>query len=163
MTRLVVIESPYAGDVAGNVAYARRALADSLARGEAPLASHLLYTQPGVLNDDRPDERKQGIEAGLAWATRADLTVFYIDRGWSPGMVAARERCEAEGRRYTVRRFDRIPGKTMAESLGLDIPESAPGGSSRAVHDQRITATQRTTGGMYLAAEADYEGWGRDR
>ena len=36
------LESPYAGDVAANVAYARRCLADSVARGEAPLATHLL-------------------------------------------------------------------------------------------------------------------------
>lgn len=101
--KLVVVESPYAGDVEANVAYARRALADSLARQEAPIASHLLYTQPGVLDDDKPEERALGIEAGLVWAARSDLTVFYTDRGWSRGMTAARERCEAEGRPYIER------------------------------------------------------------
>ena len=40
---LVVVESPYAGNVASNVQYARRCLADSLWRGEYPIASHLLY------------------------------------------------------------------------------------------------------------------------
>jgi hypothetical protein len=50
--RLVIIESPYAGDPDGNLAYARAALADSLARGEAPFASHLLY--PQVLDDMIP-------------------------------------------------------------------------------------------------------------
>ena len=34
--RLVVLESPYAGDVARNVRYARACLRDSLLRGEAP-------------------------------------------------------------------------------------------------------------------------------
>jgi hypothetical protein len=46
--RRVIIESPYSGDVETNVAYARAALRDCLSRGEAPLASHLLYTQPGA-------------------------------------------------------------------------------------------------------------------
>lgn len=32
-------------------------MATSLKRGEAPIASHLLYTQPGILNDDIPDQR----------------------------------------------------------------------------------------------------------
>ena len=34
MTRLVILESPYAGDVPANVAYARACLRDSLMRGE---------------------------------------------------------------------------------------------------------------------------------
>lgn len=90
--RLVIVESPYAGDVNRNVAYARACLADCLRRGEAPIASHLLYTQPGVLNDDIPGERRLGIDAGLAWADRADAAVFYTDLGWSRGMLDARER-----------------------------------------------------------------------
>lgn len=100
---LVVVESPYAGDVEANVEYARRALADCLRRGEAPIASHLLYTQPGVLDDLVPAQRAMGIEAGLAWAARSDLTAFYTDRGWSPGMRAARERCAQENRRWVER------------------------------------------------------------
>lgn len=63
--RLVVLESPYAGDVERNVRYARAAVRDCLDRGEAPIASHLLYTQPGVLDDLVPAERAMGIEAGL--------------------------------------------------------------------------------------------------
>lgn len=42
---LVIIESPYAGDVARNVKYARLALCDSIARGEAPIAFHLVYPE----------------------------------------------------------------------------------------------------------------------
>lgn len=90
--RLVILESPYAGDVERNVTYARACLADCIRRGEAPIASHLLYTQPGVLNDDNPAERTLGIEAGLAWGRVADGAVFYVDLGWSNGMLAARER-----------------------------------------------------------------------
>lgn len=84
--KLVIIESPYAGDVETNTAYARRAVRDSLARGEAPIASHLLYTQPGVLDDAVPDERAWGISAGLAWRRVADMSVVYADYGVSTGM-----------------------------------------------------------------------------
>lgn len=84
--RLVLVESPYAGDVEANVTYARQCLADCLSRGEAPFASHLLYTQPDVLNDDVPAERSLGINAGLEWGRRADVTAVYVDRGISSGM-----------------------------------------------------------------------------
>lgn len=87
--RRVVLESPYAGDIEANVAYARRCLADSLARGEAPLASHLLYTQPGVLRDEIPEERARGIAAGHAWIEQAHALVVYADLGVSAGMSAA--------------------------------------------------------------------------
>ena len=83
---LVILEIPYAGDVEANVAYARRCLRDSLARGEAPIASHLLYTQPGVLDDTDPAQRAFGIDAGLAWLAVAQRSVVYADRGISPGM-----------------------------------------------------------------------------
>lgn len=94
---LVIIESPYAGEVAANVAYARAAMRDSLDRGEHPLASHLLYTQPGILDDENPEERAREIAAGLAWRKAGAKAVFYVDRGWSSGMVAARETYIAEG------------------------------------------------------------------
>jgi hypothetical protein len=84
--RLVVIESPYAGDVERNLKYLRAAMADCLSRGEAPFASHALYTQPGVLDDAKPDEREKGIRAGFAWGELAVLRVFYVDLGWSSGM-----------------------------------------------------------------------------
>lgn len=95
--RRVIIESPYAGDVAGNVKYARECLRDSLARGEAPLASHLLYTQPGVLDDTVPAEREAGIAAGHAWIKHADAVVVYCDLGISLGMVAGRDAAHAWG------------------------------------------------------------------
>lgn len=89
---LVVVESPYAGDIALNVAYARACMADCLARGEAPYASHLLYTQPGVLRDEIPEERVKGIAAGFAWGDKAARRVVYTDLGMSSGMVAGVKR-----------------------------------------------------------------------
>lgn len=94
--RRVIIESPYAGDVERNTAYARRAMLDCLRRGEAPLASHLLYTQ--VLNDATYEDREQGIAAGWAWQDVADATVVYIDLGISDGMRRAIELAHEHGR-----------------------------------------------------------------
>lgn len=96
--RRVFIESPYQGDVERNLRYLRACLRDSLLRGEAPFASHGLYTQPGVLDDHDPEQRRLGIEAGFAWWWGTEAVVFYEDLGWSPGMKAALElaakRCE---------------------------------------------------------------------
>jgi len=84
--KLVIIESPYAGDVQRNVEYARRCVRDSLSKGEAPIASHLLYTQPGILDDRIQDERTFGISAGHMWIQRCDLVAVYTDLGVSDGM-----------------------------------------------------------------------------
>ena len=99
--RLVIIESPYAGDVEGNVTYARACMADSLRRGEAPLASHLLYTQ--MLDDLLPSERMLGIDSGLAWAVKADATVVYTDKGMSRGMEYGIDHAKAHGREIEYR------------------------------------------------------------
>lgn len=96
--RRVILESPYAGDIEANVAYARACLHDSLSRGEAPIASHLLYTQPGVLRDEHPEERQWGIDAGLAWGAAAEATVVYTDRGISGGMKYGIASAEKAGR-----------------------------------------------------------------
>lgn len=94
--RRVIIESPYAGDIELHTAYARRAVRDSVVKwGEAPIASHLLFTQPGILEDSIPDERALGIEAGLAWVQFADATVVYCDYGISSGMQKGINRAEA--------------------------------------------------------------------
>src|SRR5690606_41112205 len=99
---LVIVESPYASkeffDRVRNQDYARAALRDSLLRGEAPFASHLLYTQAGVLDDDIPNERRLGIAAGLEWGGHAAATVVYTDRGISPGMREGVEAAERVGR-----------------------------------------------------------------
>ncbi len=87
--KLVIIESPYAGNWfirRRNIKYARRAMLDSLKRGEAPFLSHLLYTQ--VLNDRNFEERWNGITAGFSWGEKADLTAVYKDYGCSGGMWA---------------------------------------------------------------------------
>jgi len=85
--KLVILESPFAGGTEENIEYARACVRDCLLRGESPIASHLLLTQPGILDDDVPDERILGIKAGLEWSRVADYAVVYTDKGISSGML----------------------------------------------------------------------------
>lgn len=99
----VIVESPFAGDVERNIRYARAAMRDCLLRGETPYASHLLYTQEGVLDDEVPEDRELGIRAGFHWREVAEKTVVYQDFGISRGMQfgiedAARRGCPVEYR-----------------------------------------------------------------
>jgi hypothetical protein len=95
---LVLVESPFAGDVLRNKAYARAAMRECFRRGWYPFASHLLYTQPGVLDDNDPDERMLGIEAGLAWGAHATRSAVFTDLGVSKGMELGIERARSLGR-----------------------------------------------------------------
>jgi hypothetical protein len=112
MTR-VLVESPYAPPPCPededkeawdhrhlllHLCYLRAAMADCFARGEAPFASHGLYTQPGVLRDGVPRERALGIEGGLAWGRAADRTIVYTDLGISRGMKYGIDRAKSESR-----------------------------------------------------------------
>ena len=100
ITRRVVVESPYAGDAATikrNGAYARAALRNCIFRGEAPIASHLLYTQPGVLQDEVKWERNLGIECGFVWGCLADAVVVYRDLGITEGMQRGIKHYESLG------------------------------------------------------------------
>lgn len=84
--RLVIIESPCKGDYEHNLRYAKRCVRDSLILGDAPIAFHLLYAQPGILDDMIPKERTLGIRAGIEWYRRADVCRVYTDYGISSGM-----------------------------------------------------------------------------
>ena len=103
---LVVIESPFAGDVERNINYARACMRDSLSRGEAPFAPHLLYAQQGILDDDIPEERRLGIRAGFAWGKYAYKTVVYTDLGISGGMQMGIQEALQAGREIEYRQLD---------------------------------------------------------
>lgn len=103
----VIVESPFAGNTTLNTKYLNAALKDCLLRGEAPFASHALYTQKGVLDDNNPAERSLGIEAGLVWGDSADKTVVYTDLGTSDGMKYGIERAIKAGR---IIEYRELPG-----------------------------------------------------
>lgn len=113
--KLVIIESPFAGNVQENILYARMAVRDSLLKGEAPIASHLLYTQEGILNDDIKEERQHGIDAGLAWGSVATETIVYIDKGISRGMEYGIQRAINDGRKITFRSLPEFTSKLTVE------------------------------------------------
>src|SRR6188768_516060 len=114
--RIVVLESPFkpsADDVAKyagrysaadllrqNLTYARLLLLNSLQRGEAPLAPHLLYTQVWT---ERDDLRDAGIKAGIELHHRADLVALGTDLGTSNGMRLARDNARLIGVELTSR------------------------------------------------------------
>lgn len=84
----VILESPFSAPTPEGLERNRRYLADAmldcLRQGEAPFASHGLYTQ--CLDDTDPAERDLGIKAGFAWRHVAEKTVVYVDLGESTGM-----------------------------------------------------------------------------
>jgi hypothetical protein len=122
--RRVLIESPYAADtgagIEANLAYARLCLRDSLSRGEAPFARHIVYTQ--CLNDNLELERTMGIRAGLTWGSCAGASCVYTDRGISKGMQMGIDDAIAAGRPIEYR------------TLPVDISARRPAA---------ITATER--------------------
>jgi hypothetical protein len=100
----VVLESPFRpmGDseeqrifsALMNRLYLRLALYDSLSRGEAPFASHAIYTQ--ALDDAVGSERSWGIKSGFAWGECASRFVVYEDLGVTPGMIQGMSFAEGE-------------------------------------------------------------------
>jgi hypothetical protein len=117
----IILESPFAGLAPGikllpgqtivesNTTYLRACMRDALLRGESPFASHGLYTQPDVLNDENPEERKLGIAAGFEWRRTVELTVVYMDRGLSSGMK--------EGILHTIYLQQICDGKTLSQFI----------------------------------------------
>lgn len=107
---LVILESPYKGenwkDTEKNLEYARKCMKDCFKRGEYPFASHLLYTQDGILDDKNLAERKLGILAGLEWGKHAEKTVVYVDLGISEGMKKGIEAAGVVGRVVEIRRLE---------------------------------------------------------
>lgn len=95
---IVSIESPYSGNKELNLRYVRACMKSCLEKGEAPVASHALFTQEGVLNDDVAEERKLGMEAGFAINMLTSKTVVYTDLGISDGMLKGIERAKQAGR-----------------------------------------------------------------
>lgn len=101
--KFVIVESPFAGYVPRNIAFARACIRDCILRGEAPYASHLLYTQPGVLDDSILAERELGMGLGWNIMVRADLVAIYTDLGWSSGMTRGKEAAITAGVAYEER------------------------------------------------------------
>lgn len=122
--RRVIIESPLSGQLERNLRYARLCLLDCLVRGEAPFASHLLYTQ--VWDDREAKLRQWGMAAAQAWYAAADLCAPYLDLGMSAGMRAGIDAClSAPGRIVVEER--RLPPELLERFERGEEPAATPG------------------------------------
>lgn len=88
-----------------NRRYARACMRDCVEYKQAGYASHLLFDQPGILDDTIPDQRATGIELGLAWAARAKIRAIYADVGCTVGMMLGKTQAEEIGQTIVRRRL----------------------------------------------------------
>ncbi len=103
-----IIESPFKGENKAeeqlNRAYLAAAIRWCVLSGYTPYASHRMLTD--ALDDDLPEERQAGIDAGLDMSTAlvklcGAEVFFFVDRGFSKGMHYARKRYGQEGIEYS--------------------------------------------------------------
>ena len=107
-TKFVDIESPYSApttaEIKRNIRYARAAVRDCLLRGETPYASHLFFTQTGILDDNIAEDRILGINAGKYIIQKLGaMTVVYADLGISKGMEFGIALAKNDGRKIEFR------------------------------------------------------------
>lgn len=97
--RKVYICSPYrAADSAQldrNIEYAQALTKRALEAGLAPITPHLYMTQ--CLNEDKPEERAAGMEAGLTLLKSCDFVIVGVKYGISEGMSAEIAAADAAG------------------------------------------------------------------
>lgn len=130
---VVMIESPYSGDIDRNVRYLQLAMADAmLNHNECPYASHIgmtMHARASKYYCSDYDEkwnlltREQAIRLSHNIRHRCDFTVFYVDRGWSTGMKAALEYCTKNQLPYEIRSIDTYHlSKTSKQTRGKGYP-----------------------------------------
>lgn len=86
--------------------YALRATKDSLGKNEAPLASHLFYSE--VLNVRNPIERDIGLQSQLTWLKAADIVAVYLDFGITPAMQVAINAAVLKNKRIEYRTIGNV-------------------------------------------------------
>jgi hypothetical protein len=103
-TPAVVIETPYSGNIEENVKYCWLCMHDSyFNHGEAPVATHLLWTQLSPENHivqhvpDTEEGRKRAMQRCKELRKKIGKVVFYCDLGMSRGMTQAKQEAEEAG------------------------------------------------------------------
>lgn len=142
--QVVLLESPFSGNIQRNVAYTQRAMADSRQRNEAPIITHLLWTQhhekaDHFVSDYDPKYtlpnlgRESALEQLKAIRRRVHKVVFLVDYGYSNGMKHGLEHCKKEGIPYEERKLgnteeDEVNAKrreAVSSLLKTDLMESS--------------------------------------
>lgn len=98
---IVYICSPFAGDIEGNVAAARRYCRFAVDSGYIPIAVHLLF--PQFMDDGNPEERELALFFGNAIMSKCSEVWVFGER-ISSGMASEIKR--AKWKNYRLRYFD---------------------------------------------------------
>ena len=98
---IVYICSPFAGDIEGNIANAKRYCRFAVDSGYIPIAVHLLF--PQFMNDADPDERELALFFGNAIMSKCSEVWVFGER-ISSGMASEIKR--AKWKNYRIRYFD---------------------------------------------------------
>jgi len=106
--KLIFVASPYAGDIEKNIDFAKKACRHVLNEGNAFFCPHLLY--PQILDEDKEDERKLGINMGKKFLNKCD-ELWLFGNHISSGIFEEIEFARSKG----------IPIKRIME---LDIKEN---------------------------------------
>lgn len=158
--------SPYSASTLqereANIAYAWACLRDSARNhGEAPFASHLLYTQsPGGRwaeeKDGTTDEkhwisREDGLACEAAWRAAAERIVFYTDRGWSRGMIQAKDAAIHSNTPYVIRSLpaEALPKTDPGQTMVLVRPDAHASASAGAKRYRVVDETGSHLRGEY--------------
>lgn len=87
--KLVIVETPWAPSggfsTRQRADYSKRAVEDSLRRGESPISFDWMMSVDGLLSETR---HKKG------WIVRCDHVSFYVDQGWTPRMESIKDFCK---------------------------------------------------------------------
>lgn len=124
---LVIIESPCkATSIAQqlrNRKYAIKCMLDSIDKGEAPFAAHLLY--PQILTEETVDDKNVGIKLGLQWGEKAAKTIVYQDLGITSEMNYGIRNAFRHGRPIEYRNIPNAIDHNIdsLEALALEISE----------------------------------------
>lgn len=108
--KAVLVVTPFMAEDPAKAAkmnrYALRATKDSLGKNEAPLASHLFYSE--VLNVRNPIERDIGLQSQLTWLKAADIVAVYLDFGITPAMQVAINAAVLKNKRIEYRTIGNV-------------------------------------------------------
>ena len=123
MSAVYAAQSPYAGDIETNTAFAKKACWYAIHQGHTPIAVHLLY--PQMLDDAEPTEREIGLRLGHRVLEVCD-ELWLCGGRVSSGM--AREIEEAQRLGIPIRQIGELEIKQ--EALPAEMEQSeAPGQS----------------------------------
>ena len=107
---MIYICSPYRGEVKRNKEYARELTRKAIDNGFVPVTVHLYLTE--ALDDNKPDERAKGMEAGQTILDNCKFILVGGRYGISEGMASEIKRAMENG---TIILCEGEPGKLTAD------------------------------------------------